>query len=163
MRERTSETPGGAKLRALRERAGKTQLWVEAEAELGTGYLQRVECGRVAQPERPTVERILNALGARYAERRSALELFGYVVATPPPTEDEIAWAREAARRELEEVAFPAYVLDCMHRLVAWNAYLPRLLGTAPDTQGLRRSCAVTTGDAGAHRTRVDRRPSRLG
>jgi transcriptional regulator with XRE-family HTH domain len=58
-------TPGGAKLRALRERRGKTQLWVEFEAELGTGYLQRVESGKVAQPERPTLERVLNALGAR--------------------------------------------------------------------------------------------------
>ena len=29
-------TPGGAKLRVLRERAGRTQLWVELEAELGT-------------------------------------------------------------------------------------------------------------------------------
>src|SRR5215216_1316557 len=26
--------------RTLREQAGKTQLWVEAEADLGTGYLQ---------------------------------------------------------------------------------------------------------------------------
>ena len=171
MSEHTSGTPGGAKLRALRERAGKTQLWVEAEAELGTGYLQRVESGRVAQPERPTVERILDALGARYTERRATLEQFGYVVATPPPTEDEIAGARDAAHRELDEVAFPAYVLDCMHRLVAWNAYLPRLLGPtgdAPCLHGddtdlprLRRSQAAIRGDAGARRVGVvDQRPS---
>src|SRR5712692_4805301 len=47
MRTRTVGTPGGAKLRALREGAGRTQLWVEVEAGLGTGYLQRVESGRV--------------------------------------------------------------------------------------------------------------------
>ena len=47
MGARGAGTPGGARLRALREQAGKAQLWVEAEAELGTGYLQRVESGKV--------------------------------------------------------------------------------------------------------------------
>jgi transcriptional regulator with XRE-family HTH domain len=126
-------TPGGARLRALREAAGRTQLWVEAEAELGTGYLQRVESGRVALPERATLERILNALDARYSERRVVLELFGYAVATPPPAEDEIAWARAVCRRELHAVPFPAYVLDCTHRLIAWNRLVPRLFGIVPD------------------------------
>src|SRR5687768_5610321 len=124
-----SGSPGGAKLRALREQAGRSQLWVEAEADLGTGYLQRVESGRVAQPGRATVERILDALGARYSERRDVLELFGYVVATPLPTSDEIAWARESCRHELHDVPFPGYVLDCFTRLIAWNRFVPRLLG----------------------------------
>jgi transcriptional regulator with XRE-family HTH domain len=122
-------TPGGAKLRAVRELAGRSQLWVEAEADLGTGYLQRVESGRVAQPGRGTVERILDALGARYSERRDVLELFGYVVATPLPTEDEIAWARASCQAELHDIPFPAYVLDCFPRLIAWNRLVPRLLG----------------------------------
>jgi transcriptional regulator with XRE-family HTH domain len=136
---RAVATPGGARLRALREAAGRTQLWVEAEAELGTGYLQRLESGRVAQPERPTLGRILDALGARYGERREVLTLFGYSVATPPPTDEELAWARAACHRELHEVPFPAYVLDCTHRLVAWNRYFPRLLGVGPDDPLLGR------------------------
>jgi transcriptional regulator with XRE-family HTH domain len=123
-------TPGGAKLRAVRELAGRSQLWVEAEADLGTGYLQRVESGRVAQPGRGTVERVLDALGARYSERRDVLELFGYVVATPLPTVDEIAWARASCQAELHDIPFPAYVLDCFPRLIAWNRLAPRLLGT---------------------------------
>ena len=131
--------PGGAMLRALRERRGRTQLWVELEAELGTGYLQRVESGRVAQPERPTLERVLAALGAGFAERREVLTAFGYVVATPPPDEADRAWARSACRRDLDAVAFPAYVLDCTHRLVAWNRFLPRLLGVAPTDPRLVR------------------------
>jgi transcriptional regulator with XRE-family HTH domain len=130
-REPQPGTPGGAKLRAVREQAGRSQLWVEAEADLGTGYLQRVEAesGRVAQPSRATVERILDALGARYSERRDVLELFGYLVATPLPTPDEIAWARESCQHELHDVPFPAYVLDCYTRLIAWNRFVPRLLG----------------------------------
>ncbi|MDI3340254.1 MAG: helix-turn-helix domain-containing protein [Sphaerobacter sp.] len=125
-------SPGGSRLRALREQAGRTQLWVEAEAELGTGYLQRIESGRVAQPERATLERILTALGARYSERREVMELFGYAVATPLPTEDDIAWACAVARRELHEVPFPAYVIDCQTRLLAWNRYVPPLFGLSP-------------------------------
>jgi transcriptional regulator with XRE-family HTH domain len=127
-------TPGGAKLRAVREQAGRAQLWVEAEADLGTGYLQRVESGRVAQPGRVTVERILDALDARYSERRDVLELFGYVVATPLPTPDEIEWARASCQHELHDVPFPAYVLDCLPRLIAWNRFVPRLLGEAGAT-----------------------------
>jgi transcriptional regulator with XRE-family HTH domain len=130
---RTAGTPGGERLRALREGAGRTQLWVEVEAELGTGYLQRVESGKVAQPVRATLERVLAALGAGYSERREVLALFGYLVATSPPTEEEITWARTVCWRDLHEVAFPAYVLDCTHRLVAWNRHVPRLFGVAPD------------------------------
>jgi transcriptional regulator with XRE-family HTH domain len=137
--ERGSGTPGGSRLRALRERAGRTQLWVETEAELGSGYLQRVECGRVGQPGRATVERILAALGARYSERREVLELFGYTVAAPLPTDDETAWACEICRRELHEVNFPAYVLDCGHRLIAWNRLVPHLFGLAATNAGLER------------------------
>ena len=133
MRTRTVGTPGGAKLRALREGARRTQLWVEIEAGLGTGYLQRLESGRVVQPEHATLERILTALEARYSERREVLELFGYMVVTPLPSEEEIAWACAVCQRELHEVPFPAYVLDCTHRLLLWNHSVSRLFGKAPD------------------------------
>lgn len=132
MRGEAARTPGGARLRVIREAAGLTQLWVEAEAELGTGYVQRVESGKVRQPERSTLERLLAALGARYSERREVLELFGYTVATPLPTEAEIAWASDACRAGLNEVAFPAYGLDCTTRLIGWNRHLPRLVGASP-------------------------------
>lgn len=124
-------TPGGAKLRALRQQTRRTQLWVEAEAELGSGYLQRLESGKVAQPERATLARILAALAARYSEQRDVLLLFGYSVATPPPDNDDIAWAGSVCRKGLDEVAFPAYVLDCTHRLIAWNRQFPYLLGVS--------------------------------
>ncbi|GEM_PF-615190 len=133
---------GGARLRALRRQAGKTQLWVEGEAGLGSGYLQRLEYGRVAQPERATIERILAALGARYSERREVLECFGYAVAAPAPTDEDFTWARDACRRELAEAAFPAYALDCTPRLVAWNRLLPPLLGVAADDPRLARLAA---------------------
>ena len=141
-------TPAGAQLRALRQEAGKTQLWVEIEAELGTGYLQRLESGKVAQPGRATLERILTALETRYSERREVLELFGYTVTTTLPTAEETVWACAVCQRELHEVPFPAYVLDCIHHLIAWNDYVPYLFGMAPDDPtlgGLARQSLVAS------------------
>jgi transcriptional regulator with XRE-family HTH domain len=138
-REHESRTPGGSSLRTLREAAGKTQLWVEAEAEIGTGYLQRLESGKILQPERTTLVRILAALGARYSERRDVLERFGYLAPTTPPSEADSAWARALCQHELHDVTFPAYVLDCMHRLIAWNRSVPHLFGVHPDDATLGR------------------------
>lgn len=122
-------TPGGARLRALRRQAGKTQLEVEFDADLGSGYLQRVESGKVAQPGPATLERILTALESRYSERREVLEMFGYAVTVPPPDADDIAWAREICQDELRQAVFPAYVVDCATRLIVWNQYVPCLFG----------------------------------
>jgi transcriptional regulator with XRE-family HTH domain len=125
-----NQTPGGNRLRALRDDCGRTQLDVELDASLGIGYLQRVESGKVRYPERDTLERILAALGAHYTERRDILELFGYMVDTPLPDEREIEWAVEICRDELSEAVFPAYLLDCTNHLLAWNPFFARLLGS---------------------------------
>ena len=130
---------GGTLLRNIRKRADRTQLWVEAEADIGTGYMQRIESGRVAQPERSTLERILEALDARYGERRDVLERFGYVVFADPPDQAEIAWARDVCAMEIAALPFPAYALDCAFRLIAWNDLVPRLFGISPDHRAFRR------------------------
>jgi transcriptional regulator with XRE-family HTH domain len=127
-----SQTPGGRRLRTLRAYYGQTQLDIELDASLGIGYLQRLESGRVRQPERDTLDRILAALGARYTERRDVLELFGYIVDAPVPDADEIAWAVAACRAELDGAVFPAYLLDCAHRLLGWNTFVPDMLGIDP-------------------------------
>jgi hypothetical protein len=82
------------------------------------------------------------------------LELFGYMVATPLPREEEIAWAGTVCQREIHEVPFPAYVLDCTHRLLLWNHSVPRLFGMAPDDATLgglaRQSLLAAWFDAGS-------------
>lgn len=127
MKRQYTATPGGNRLKALRELAGKTQLDVELDAELGSGYLQRVESGKVRHPEKETLERILNALGTRYTERRDVLEVFGYVVNTPLPDTNDLQWAMEACRADLQSAVFPAYLLDCTHRILTWNNLVPQL------------------------------------
>lgn len=121
------QTPGGNRLRILRERMGRTQLDIELDADLGSGYLQRVESGKVQHPERETLQRILAALGARYTDRRDILELFGYIVDAPMPVESEIKWAISVCQAELNSALFPVHLLDCAHRLLAWNKAFPNL------------------------------------
>jgi transcriptional regulator with XRE-family HTH domain len=128
------------RLQALRKHAGMTQLVVEADAGLGSGYMQRIESGKVQQPERATLERILEALGAHYSERREILALFGYLIATRLPTEAEILWARHVCRDDLHTVPFPAYLLDCGHRLLAWNRYMPMLFPVIADETAFRQT-----------------------
>jgi transcriptional regulator with XRE-family HTH domain len=126
---RIAGSPGGELLRRLRKAAGRTQLWVEAEADLGTGYLQRIERGKIAHPERDTLERILLALGARFGERRDVLERFGYVVAVDPPDATDREWARLHCQGELDDLPFPAYAIDCAFRVIAWNRFMAALFG----------------------------------
>jgi transcriptional regulator with XRE-family HTH domain len=121
-------TPGGLRLRTLREASGKTQLDVELDANLGLGYLQRLELGKVQQPEQATLDRILGALGVTFIERREVLALFGYAVAISLPNATEIQWAIDIFRSAIAQTTMPMYLLDCGHRLLAWNALVPNLL-----------------------------------
>ncbi len=121
------QTDGGLRLRALRESRGKTQLEVELEASLGLGYLQRLELGKVQQPARETLDRILNALGAQFIESREILDSFGYTTTVSIPGEADIRWATGMFHSEVRQVPIPAYLLDCSHRLLGWNSLVPRL------------------------------------
>jgi transcriptional regulator with XRE-family HTH domain len=120
-------TAGGIRLKALRDSYGKTQLAVELEASLGIGYLQRLELGKVQYPERDTLERILAALGVRFIERREVLALFGYAVTLPLPTETDSYWAIDVFQAEAKQANIPVYLLDCSHRLLAWNSLTAKL------------------------------------
>ncbi len=120
-------TPAGMRLRALREACGKTQLDVELDANLGIGYLQRLERGKVQQPERDTLDRILAVLDAAFQERQEILESFGYAITIAMPNQIEIQWAVNNFQAEVQQAAFPMYLLDCGHRLLAWNALVPNL------------------------------------
>lgn len=127
----------GQRLRELRQRRGKTQLAIELEAGLGSGYLQRVESGRVKQPLRTMLERILQALEVESRETDEVLTLFGYTSAQGLPTRQEVDWARDCCHDVLQAVRLPTYLLDCAHRLLGWSALIPSLLGVLPDDPNL--------------------------
>jgi transcriptional regulator with XRE-family HTH domain len=127
--QKEPRTPGGLRLRALREACGKTQLDVELDANLGMGYLQRLELGKVYQPEQDTLNRILDALGVTFIERREVLALFGYAAPISIPNNAEVQWAMNIFQSEIKQTTMPAYLLDCSHRLLTWNALIPKLFG----------------------------------
>lgn len=133
MRHRMTRAENNAELlRRLRLRSGKSQLRVESEAELGSGYLQRLELGKVRQPTAETLGRILEVLAVGYGERYQVLHAFGYAADAPLPTANECRQAEGAARPTLDALdGTPAYVLDCAHRLVAWNQGFRALLSSA--------------------------------
>ncbi|MBX3081262.1 MAG: helix-turn-helix domain-containing protein [Anaerolineae bacterium] len=134
--QKTPHTPGGARLRALRAAYGKTQLALELEASLGMGYLQRLELGKVQYPERDTLERILTALGVSFVERREVLGLFGYTAVMSMPTDAEICWASEVFHAEIRQDNIPVYLLDCSHRLLAWNSMVGKVIGAVNSEVG---------------------------
>jgi transcriptional regulator with XRE-family HTH domain len=123
-------TAGGSRLHALRERCGKTQLEVELDASLGIGYLQRLELGKVHQPERETLERILTALNASFAECCQVMEHFGYTATLTLPDVLDTEQAIELFQGEMKHDVVPAYLLDCSHRLLTWNGFIPKLFGS---------------------------------
>ena len=130
-------TAGGTRLRALRQLRGKSQLAVELEANLGIGYLQRLERGRVQQPARETIERIVDVLRPSYVERRMIFAGFGYVVPFMTPTALEIQQAIAAYWNEAQHEMMPVYLLDCWHRMHAWNAPTSTLIEAIHMTDAL--------------------------
>lgn len=134
--QKSSATHGGAQIRALREAGGRTQLDVELDASLGIGYLQRLERGKVQRPERETLERIVEALGVTFAECLALFTSFGYALPITTPNAAETGWAISTFHAEIAQNNIPVYLLDCSHRLLAWNALVPQLysaIRTQPD------------------------------
>ncbi len=95
---------------------------------MGIGYLQRLERGKVQQPTRETLERILAVLEAStFTERREVLALFGYALAPMMPTDTEVHQAIQAFHTQMAQATLPAYLLDYSHHLLAWNPLVPKL------------------------------------
>jgi transcriptional regulator with XRE-family HTH domain len=132
-----SET-GGQYIRRLRMQSMRSQAELEFAAGLGDNYLKRIELGQVARPQRDTLERILDALQPSYAERRNVLELYGYAVQHPLPTQTEIAQAQTIFRQSVADSPIPVQLLDCALRLIDWNGLLARLAGRTPDDPAMR-------------------------
>ncbi len=78
-----------------------------------SGYLQRIESGKVKQPSCFTLERILQAIEADSRETDEVLALFGYTSAQSLPTEQEMDWARNCCHDILQAARLPTYLLDC--------------------------------------------------
>lgn len=145
--------PGGQLLRDLRQQAGLSLMELsnrlaEAEINIDTAHLQRIETGRIRRPTAETIDAILTVgLGAPYRTRRNVLDAFGYRLPWALPTASEIEEACHLFRQELDVTTWPAYLMDHGHRIWAWNQYGPRLLGLEPRQPIPRRYIGMTTLD----------------
>lgn len=124
-----TRTPGGKKLEEIRKQTGLPQYKVEMDSAIGIGNLGKYESGERRNPSRKTLDRVLNALDAKFTDRVEVLERFGYIMNTPEPTEKEIAWAVKICQPIMDQLPFPSYLLDMQGFVLAWNYYLPKMLG----------------------------------
>ncbi len=140
---------GGTMLRQLREEQHFSLMDVEQESSGGVGYaqLQRIETGRIARPSSETITTILDTYGASYRVRCEVLEAYGYSPPTPLPSPAEIAAARRQVAQDFAMATFPVYLIDCAQRLQAWNRYMPRLIGCAPEDPALNEFVGRTIFD----------------
>ena len=144
-----SRTLGGEKLRALRQRAKLTLLDLEAatDFQIGTAHIHKIEVGMIKRPDPETLNIMLIALDASFIDRRDVLEAFGYTTPVYLPTEEEIDEARILCTHELHDATYPIYLIDIGQRLLAWNRYVPRLIGMHPDDPSLVQFVGVTVFD----------------
>lgn len=133
------EAAGGAVLRGLRRAAGLSLIELAGRLDdngvrIDAAHLQRIETGRIAKPTVDTLQAILTlGFEASYRTRRDVLQAFGYRLPWALPADGEIEEGRRLCTQELLCATWPAYLMDHGQRVWAWNRYVPRLLGLAPD------------------------------
>lgn len=124
---------GGRKLRMIRERQKLNQFEFDLSGVVTQANLSRIETGRMF-PSRDKLEAILDLLQASFNERQEVMKAFGYLPPYPIPDEEEIQAACARCQPILDQVEMPAYLMDFLTRLLAWNDCFIRLLGDlAPD------------------------------
>jgi transcriptional regulator with XRE-family HTH domain len=147
------EVAGGTLLRALRQDARLSLIDLAGRLDdqgvrIDSAHLQRIETGKILQPAAGTLDAILSVgLHAPYRTRRDVLETFGYRLSWALPTDQDIVDGHRLCAQELQSATWPAYLMDHGQRVWAWNRYVPRLLGLAPDDPAPARFVGLTVLD----------------
>jgi transcriptional regulator with XRE-family HTH domain len=125
--------PIGDHLREWRQRRRLSQLDLSLDAEISTKHLSFLETGR-ARPSREMVLKLAERLDVPLRERNVLLVSAGYAPVFPQRTLDDPAL--QQARKAVDLVLkghepYPALAVDRHWTLVAHNAAVPPLLGSA--------------------------------
>lgn len=131
---------GGRQLKVIRERRGVNQFDLELSEVITQANYSKIERG-LSIPTRPKLEAILDALKANFNERQEVLKSFGYLPSYPLPELDEIEAACQRCQPVLDTVPMPAYLMDFVTRLFAWNASFAKLLGVYEQSGVLNQLC----------------------
>lgn len=119
---------GGKMLRMIRERHKVSQLEFDFSGVMTQANYSKIELDK-AIPSRPKLEAILDLLNATFNERRDLMRAFGYLPPCPIPDEEEIEAICARCQPILDTTDMPAYLMDFLTRLLAWNDSFTRLLG----------------------------------
>ncbi len=123
-------TLGGTKLRRLRKRCKLTQLTLELKGVIAQKTLSNIESGETQRPKRETIERLLAFYDASFDEAQDILQCYGYRPAEYPlPSDRDIAAVLEQVQPILNAAPVPAYCVDYIARLLAYNAMFLQLSG----------------------------------
>lgn len=121
---------GGKKLKRLRNRRKLSQLDVYLRGGvIAQKTLSHIETGKT-HPKRETIENLLAFYDASFDEVQDVLQAYGYrPVAYPLPVDRDIAVILEQVQPILDAAPVPAYCVDYISRLLAYNRLLLRLSG----------------------------------
>ncbi|OGC51094.1 hypothetical protein A2982_02390 [candidate division WWE3 bacterium RIFCSPLOWO2_01_FULL_39_13] len=78
--------------------------------------LSRIEQGRVSNPPRELIDRIIEVMDLKEEEKNHLLLIGNYL-----PTQEEIEKIRKEVNPIINNWPYPAYVLDFSWRFLAWN------------------------------------------
>lgn len=118
----------GHKVRIYRIRAGMSQLELENELEASSGYISRVEVGKI----NPTKESIAKLTQVLKLSRQEAQDLVGF--SYTPPTPEEVSLAIESISGLLNREDLLMYLLDECARIWAVSKGLILALNIKPET-----------------------------
>jgi tripartite-type tricarboxylate transporter receptor subunit TctC/transcriptional regulator with XRE-family HTH domain len=118
--------------------------WAQEDLAVAIGsdksHINRIECGRQL-PSHDTLERICDALGLLWEERRQLLGLAGYLFTPPPPAISEVESAILLVSPLLHAAGYPVGLVD--HEQKLWE--VNELLAYAFFGYPTREACLAET------------------
>ena len=102
-------------------------------ADMTIKSLTEIEEGITVLPSFIKVEAIIAALSkfkeVNFFDRQMVLNCYGYQVRNLVPSETEVKQASEIWKYDYQNIWYPAYLVDIIHHICAWNDNATKLLG----------------------------------
>lgn len=130
----TERTYGGRLLALMRTDRGLTHEQVALESGMiATRTISNLETGKSAYPKRETLENLLECYDPTFNEVQQVLKAFGYLPEYPLPSAEDVDAIVAQTLPTLGAAAIPAYLVDFMTHIHAWNGKFVALTGLVGD------------------------------
>jgi transcriptional regulator with XRE-family HTH domain len=131
--EKSLAASAGSYIRQLREERKISIMTLAGLCAVMPRTIQEIETAATLRPARRTLLVILQGLSSikrlSVDERKKVLEPLGYRDQSLLPDDEESASIAQKWEQSVFELPHPVYLVDFAHRLLAWNRYIPRLIG----------------------------------